>query len=112
PDAKREIPADKLFDGSISEDVVLIPTAEGTYTLPGAVFTYFDPSAGQYRTVTTPDTELVVEGSSLAAPPLPPPPAGSADSTTGSAGSAAPPPAIRTTPAPESPAALPRDPLP
>ncbi len=111
PQANRSTAEGKLFDGSIAEDVVLIPTAAGTYTLPPVEWTYFDPQAGVYRTVRTEPHELVVAPAT--------PPAGR-----GASPAPATPPAvdgpfpldasapIRSTPAPTSPSALPLEPLP
>lgn len=53
PQAHRTLKDGTLFEGSLSEDVVLIPTQPGSYTLGPVNWTYFDPTAGQYRTVTT-----------------------------------------------------------
>ena len=110
PEARRENPEGKLFEGSITEDVVLIPTTAGTFTLQPVTWTYFDPIAGNYRTVTTPAHELLVN-------PATPTPGNSAANTSanpseprGEAGLDARAP-IRATPAPDAPSALPLDPL-
>ncbi|MDX2187006.1 MAG: BatD family protein [Opitutaceae bacterium] len=44
----------KLFDATLEEDVVLVPTAPGTYTFGPFEWTVFDPKAGEYRTIRTP----------------------------------------------------------
>ncbi|QYM77869.1 BatD family protein [Horticoccus luteus] len=52
PQAKR-VPAEgKLFDSTLTEDVVLVPTKPGTYALAPISFVYFDPQAGTYKTLT------------------------------------------------------------
>lgn len=110
PKAKRTPAEGKLFDVTLAEDVVLVPSKAGNYTLGAVNFVYFDPKAGAYKTITAPRTTLAI--TAPAAPQfnvLNPPPAageqgaGSKDQET----------AIRrppTTPAP--PAGIPRDPLP
>ena len=60
PQAKRTPAEGKLFDSTLSEDVVLVPSKPGTYTLGPVVFTYFDPKAGAYKTVTTPAATVTI----------------------------------------------------
>ena len=50
----------KIFDAKLSEDVVLIPTKGGKYALPAVHFVYFDPVVGDYRTVTSPESEVEI----------------------------------------------------
>jgi len=61
PKSNIEMEGDSPFTGKMTEDVVLIPTREGNYTIPGITFVYFDTDAGEYRNLTTPDTYLLVE---------------------------------------------------
>jgi hypothetical protein len=68
PKPKRTQPAGKLFDGTLSEDVVLVPTKAGSYVLPPLDFTYFDPRSGSYRTVTAPGATVTA---AAAAAPIP-----------------------------------------
>ncbi len=101
PKAKRVTAPGKLFTVTLSEDVVLVPTAAGNYPLEPFHFTYFDPRTGTYRTLSTERTTVAV-----AAP---------AASTVALA--AAPPPAVAAPggsppEGPAAPAGLPRDPLP
>lgn len=104
PQAKRVNKNGALFDATLSEDVVLIPTRAGTYTLGPVSFTVFDPSSGRYETLTTKPFTLVV--APAAGQPAPQTPAASTPSSAPSA--SAPTPA----PAPiQPPAALPGDPL-
>jgi hypothetical protein len=108
PKAKRTPAEGKLFNASLAEDVVLVPTAPGTYPLESFHFVYFDPRSGTYQTLTAPRTTVTVTappaaaqpggGAGLAGPPAPGPAA---------APEAAAPPAI-----PVTPNGLPRDPLP
>ncbi len=111
PQAKRTMADNKLFDGSVSEDVVMIPKQPGLYTLPPVTFSYFDPETGGYRTITTKAVTLNIEGA---------PPASSAPATAGAAVTGAPPPSSAPTaqaapsgpPAsPSQPALLPSDPV-
>jgi tetratricopeptide (TPR) repeat protein len=108
PKAKRT-PADgKLFDATLAEDVVLVPTKPGTYTLGPVNFSYFDPKTGTYQTVSAPRTTVTITA--------PATPQFNAPSNTGTP--------IRETginpaseirppvSAPAAPAGIPRDPLP
>jgi len=61
PKPKRTQAPGKLFEGSLSEDVVLIPTTPGTYTLPDLDFTYFEPKSGAYATITAPGATVTVD---------------------------------------------------
>jgi hypothetical protein len=105
PKPKRTQPTGKLFEGTLAEDVVLVPTKAGSYTLPPLDFTYFDPKSGSYRTVSAPGASLTVD------------PAPSAAATPGAVAPAAGAPAISlSTPAteakpPEPPAGSLGDPL-
>ena len=69
PKPKRTQPPGKLFDGTLAEDVVLMPTRAGSYDLPALAFTYFDPQSGAYRTLSAPGATVSVEAAPLAAPP-------------------------------------------
>ncbi len=60
PQAKRTPAEGKLFDVTLTEDVVLIPTHPGTYTLSPLAFTYFDPKSGSYKTLMTPATTITI----------------------------------------------------
>jgi hypothetical protein len=68
PKPKRTQPAGKLFDGTLTEDVVLIPTRAGSYDLPELSFTYFDPVSGTYTTITAPGATVTVEATAQAVP--------------------------------------------
>ncbi|HVS50815.1 MAG TPA: BatD family protein [Opitutaceae bacterium] len=60
PKAKRT-PADgKIFDATLSEDVVLVPTKSGSYTLGPIAFTFFNPKTGAYETARTPRTTITI----------------------------------------------------
>ncbi|HRE82233.1 MAG TPA: BatD family protein, partial [Opitutaceae bacterium] len=62
PQPKRIPKEGTLFDATFTEDVVLIPTRPGTYTVGPYRWSYFDPKSGQYRTIQTERTEIVVTG--------------------------------------------------
>ena len=47
---------------------VLVPRSHGTYELPPITFSYFDPQAGRYRTLTSEPREIHVTGTADAAP--------------------------------------------
>lgn len=112
PKAKRTPAEGKLFDVALSEDVVLVPTKPGNYILGPVTFTYFDPKAGAYQTITTPRTTLAIT------PPGAPqfnvlPQPGASQPAPADASVAPAEERIRRTPTtPAAPAGLPRDPLP
>ena len=76
PKPKRTQPQGKLFEGTLSEDVVLLPTQAGTYDLPPLDFTYFDPQSGTYRVITAPGATVVVDPAAAPAAASAQPPAG------------------------------------
>ncbi len=109
PKSKRTMKDGALFEGVLSEDVVLVPTRTGAYTLGPVRFTYFDPQAGAYKTLSTDTVTVTVGGAagqaatqpSIGAPRFMTPP----EST----------PSLPELPAavpPAPPEKLPRDPLP
>ena len=53
PKSKRTMKDNSLFEGTLAEDVVLVPTKAGTYTLGPVKFTYFNTASGSYQTITT-----------------------------------------------------------
>lgn len=109
PQAKRTAAEGKLFDVTLSEDVVLMPTQPGTYTLGPVSFVYFDPAAGAYKTLTTPRTTLTIAPAapdSASAAPAQPSASGQADTAP-----AASPFADLKAKVPTAPSGLPRDPL-
>jgi hypothetical protein len=61
PKPKRTQPQGKLFDGSLAEDVVLVPTRAGTYELPALNFAYFDTKSGAYKVVAAPGATVIVD---------------------------------------------------
>lgn len=60
PKSNTEMTDGATFVGKMTEDVVLIPTEAGTFTIPGVEFLYFDTRAGEYRTMKTEPKTLVV----------------------------------------------------
>ncbi len=60
PLAKRTPVEGKLFEATLAEDVVLVPTKAGPYTLAPVTFIYFDPKTGAYKTLTTPATTVTI----------------------------------------------------
>lgn len=110
PKAKRTPSDAKLFDVTLAEDVVLVPTKPGTYTLGPVEFVFFDPKTGSYRKESIPPVTLTI-----AAPNAPADKSNSffqAPPTTSSTEPAPPatprPPVANPTP----PNPIPRDPLP
>ncbi len=115
PKAKRTPAEGRLFDATLSEDVVLVPTKAGSYTLGPVNVVYFDPKTGTYKTLSAPRTTLTI--TAPVAPKLfnvPPPaaPSTARESATQSAtNSEAPAPTAPPT-VPAAPAGIPSDPLP
>ncbi len=110
PKSKRTMKDASLFEGRLSEDVVLVPTKPGTYRLAPVRFSYFDPKSGTYKTITTDPTTVTVTGASTPVVP----PAGSGAPVQFSLAPATPAPAAPPAPvgvAPVPPENLPRDPL-
>ena len=66
PQAKRTPAEGKLFDATLTEDVVLMPTKPGTYTLGPVSYSYFDPKTGHYQTLTTGKVTLTVTATASA----------------------------------------------
>ncbi len=60
PKAKRTPAEGKLFDVTLAEDVVLVPTKAGTYNLGPVAFTYFDPKSATYKTITAARTTVTI----------------------------------------------------
>jgi tetratricopeptide (TPR) repeat protein len=110
PQAKRTTAEGKLFDSTLTEDVVLVPSKPGPYTLGPVAFTYFDPKTGSYKTLTTPAATITITEAAAPTPAagldlsVTPDNAASAQSRIENQKS-------KILPAP-APAALPRDPLP
>lgn len=111
PKSKRDMKDGSLFEGTLTEDVVLVPTQPGRYTLGPVKFTYFDTKSGTYKTITT--TPVTVEITGSASTPAPQPSSGPQQFTLPSAApGAATAPLSPTAVAPAPPDKLPRDPLP
>lgn len=99
PQARRTPKEGMLFDASLVEDVVLIPTKPGNYTLGPTSWSYFDPAKGEYQTVTTPAVTVTISAAETITP--------ATTTTTATAkepNSSSKPPAM--------PKGIPRDPLP
>ena len=120
PQSKRAMAEGQLFTGTLTEDVVLMPTQPGTYTLGELRFVVFDPQTGSYQTLTTPKTTLTIGAAPASAfPSLSADPQATAPATPAAAnatGSGTPAPAgSAAAPAsrpPAEPAAIPGDLLP
>jgi hypothetical protein len=61
PKPKRTQPQGKLFEGTLAEDVVLVPTQAGTFELPALDITYFDPKSGTYKTISAPGATVTAD---------------------------------------------------
>ena len=60
PKAKRTPAQGKIFDSTLSEDAVLVPTRAGTYAIEPVSFVYFDPGDGEYKTLIAPGATVTV----------------------------------------------------
>ncbi|MDR0901705.1 MAG: BatD family protein [Opitutaceae bacterium] len=106
---KRTIKEGTLFEGELTQDIVLVPTEAGAYTLGPINWTYFEPAAGEYKTIHIPLITLDVaasaspNASARSASDAVSPARGAAGASAAGVNLPAPPPA---------PAAIPRDPLP
>ncbi len=65
PQPKRSVKESTLFDASYVEDVVLIPTRAGTYSIGPYQWSYFDPKSGEYKVVV-----INPETITITAPPI------------------------------------------
>jgi len=74
PKSKRTMKDGSLFEGSLSEDVVLVPTRPGSYRLAPVKFTYFDTKSGSYKTVSSEPVTVTV--TAIPHPVQPPPNSG------------------------------------
>ncbi len=102
PQAKRTPKQGTLFEATLVEDVVLIPTKPGNYTLGPTTWSYFDPTKGEYQTITTAPTVVTISPAPDAVAPTTRDPAVNTASATQKSG---------TENRKPLPAALPRDPL-
>jgi hypothetical protein len=106
PKAKRAPAEGKLFDVTLAEDVVLVPSKAGSYALGPVAFTYFDPKSGTYKTLTAPRTTVTI--TAPAAPQFAAnPPSPNSEATPPPEAKEPVPPA-----APAPPAGIPGDPIP
>lgn len=60
PILKREFKPGSLFEGALTEDVLLVPTKAGSYQIGPVRFVFFDPKEGKYQLVTTETFTLTV----------------------------------------------------
>lgn len=52
--------------GTISESYTIVPQFQGDYTIDPVIFSYFDPKTGTYKTITSGELLIEVEGGPLA----------------------------------------------
>ncbi len=110
PKSKRTMKDGTLFEGNLTEDVVLVPTRAGTYRLAPVRFTYFDTKSGTYKTLASEPVTVTITGASAPVQA----PAGSGAPVQFSINPPAPAPATPALPeavAPVPPDNLPRDPI-
>ncbi|MDR2863734.1 MAG: BatD family protein [Puniceicoccales bacterium] len=111
PRAQKTQSGGKLFEGTLSEDVVLMPSRPGHYTLGPVKVSVFNPGTGAYETLSAPavTVEVTPAANGAPAPFAPPPPAGASVSAPPAESPSAP----RTLAPPASvPAKIPLEPLP
>ncbi|MBX7157174.1 MAG: BatD family protein [Verrucomicrobiae bacterium] len=73
PKSKLVKPDGKPFEGTLTEDVILIPTKPGHYTLGPLSYSYFDPERSTYINLTTEPVEIEVKPSNANAFAVNPP---------------------------------------
>jgi tetratricopeptide (TPR) repeat protein len=110
PKSRRTMKDGALFEGTLSEDVVLVPSQAGTYQIKPVRFTYFDTKTGNYKTITS-DPVTVTISASAAAPVSPGNGAPVQFSLNSIPSAAQPGPALPTANPPVPPENLPRDPI-
>lgn len=112
PKSKRTMKDNALFEGALSEDVVLVPNKPGSYKLGSVKFTYFDTATSSYKTITTEPVTITV-GPAAAAPVAAPTngPVQFSLNPSGNTAAAAPTLKLPDPVAPTPPETLPRDPL-
>jgi hypothetical protein len=106
PQSNKQMEEDQLFAGTLTEDVVLVPTRPGSYRLGGADWVFFDPDAGRYETVSRDSVTVGVNPLAVPLPSVPPPDPAAADLLPGETILPEPPPVFEN----RGPA-LPRDPI-
>ena len=110
PKSKRAMKDGTLFEGTLTEDVVLVPTKPGTYRLAPVRFTYFDTKSGTYKSIASEPVTLTITAGSAPVQA----PAGSGAPVQFSINPPASTPATPALPpavAPVAPENLPRDPI-
>ena len=108
PKSKRTMKEGALFEGGLSEDVVLVPSHPGSYKLKPVNFTYFDPQAGTYKTISSEPVTLTITTGAPETPARSNPGAPVQFSLSPTAAAT---PALPTATPPVPPENLPRDPL-
>jgi hypothetical protein len=113
PKAKKTNSEGNLFEASLVEDVVLIPTKPGTYRIGPVTLACFDPRSGDYKTLTA-DAVTVTIGGTATTPNVTLNLPGTAPApTSGPKGSdVAPAPPAKLPDEPAGPAPIPGDPIP
>lgn len=78
PVTKRVLKRGQLFEGSLTQEMLLVPSRPGTYQLGPVRFVYFDPQAGSYQMLTSETVSLTVGGEAAAPGTITPPSVASA----------------------------------
>ncbi len=60
PDINKEISEESPFEGSLSEDIVLIPTKSGDFQFGPMEFSFFNPKTDRYESINIPEKTIVV----------------------------------------------------
>ncbi len=104
PKQHKDFAEGALFEGAVSEDLVMVANRPGGYELAPVRFVYFDPDTGTYQTIEARPPALRVTGTPIEEPAKSAPAPAGAAAAASTAAAAAPP----TSEAPS--ALLPRDP--
>jgi hypothetical protein len=73
PVTKRVLKNGRLFEGSLTQEMLLVPSRPGAYQLGPVRFIYFDPQAGNYQMLTSEAVALTVTGEAAAPGAIVPP---------------------------------------
>jgi len=74
PVTKRVMSRGQLFEGSLTQEMLLVPSRPGSYQLGPIRFVYFDPKAGAYQMLTSETVALTVTGEAALPGTIVPPP--------------------------------------
>ncbi len=69
PQSHKQMEEGQLFSGSLTEDVVLVPTRPGDYLLGAADFIFFNPETARFETVSSDSVTVAIESAPVSTSP-------------------------------------------